>query len=175
MLHFVLSELKELNILGADLVLALQFCGIGTLLDMCRGVGLIDIPVNRRGLLLLLVGLLLLLPLLDPLRVVDGLRVHDLELLLKTRFRYFLLLQFALQRSDVIKRHHAATVHILLAGLPEMVVILLPEHFFLLGLLEFLPGFFEVVDEEAALVDEDVDDLAELPGVSLAQIGEERL
>lgn len=94
--------------------------------------------------------------------------MHDFEFLLKARFRYFFLLELTLECSDVIKRDHAATIHILLAGLPEMVVILLPEYFFLLALLQFLPSFFEVVDEEAALVDEDVDDLAELFGVGFA-------
>lgn len=49
-----------------------------------------------------------------------------------------------------------------------MVVILLPEYFFLLALLQFLPSLLEIVDEEAALVDEDIDDLTKLFGVSLA-------
>lgn len=83
--------------------------------------------MNRRNLLLLLIRLLLLLFFLNPLSVVDSLRMHDLEFLFKTRFGYFFLLELGLKRSDVIERNHAATIHILLAGLSEMVVILLPE------------------------------------------------
>lgn len=124
--------------------------------------------MNRRDLLLLLIGLLLFLFFLYSLSVVNRLRVHDFELFFKARFRYFFLLELSLKCSDVIKRYHAATIHILLAGLPEMIVILLPEYFFLLTLLQFLPSFLEVVDEEPALVDEDIDDLTQLFGVSLA-------
>lgn len=83
--------------------------------------------MNRRDILLLFIRLLLLLPLLDSLCVIDGLRVHNFELLLKTGLRYFFLLELAFKCRDVIKGYHATTIHIFLTGLSEMVVIFLPE------------------------------------------------
>lgn len=83
--------------------------------------------MNSRDILLLFINLLLLLSFFDPLCVIDGLRVHDFELLLKTRFRYFFLLELTFKCSDVIKGYHAVTIHVFLTGLSKMVVIFLPE------------------------------------------------
>jgi hypothetical protein len=61
--------------------------------------------------------------------------VHDFKLLLEAGFGNLFFLELGLERSDIIERDHAATIHIFLAGLPKMVVILFPKGFLLLALL----------------------------------------
>lgn len=82
-MHFGFAELEEFDVFGAYLMLALQFDGVGALLEVGARVRLVYVPVDGRLVLLLLLFLLRLR--LFPLSsrgMPDGLRVHDLELFL---------------------------------------------------------------------------------------------
>lgn len=53
-----------------------------------------------------------------------------------------------------------------------MVVIFFPEQFLFLAKLKFLPGLFQVVYKHSTFIDQYIDDLPELFGVGLAEVGE---
>lgn len=173
----LLLELEELYILGADLVLALKFSFIGTVLELEGGGRLVNVLLRDGVLMLLVVLPSRLLPELPRFSrtVVEGLRMHDFELLLQTGLVDLFLPQFVLEGGDVGEGREGAGIHVLLAGLSEVVVTLLPESLLSLRLLQLLPSLLEIVNEEATLIDEDVDDLAELLGVCLAEVREELL
>ena len=64
---------------------------------------------------------------ISPVGIPDGLGMHDFEFFLKARLIDFLFLEFLLEGSNVVEGHHAITLNILLAGLPQVVVILFPK------------------------------------------------
>lgn len=95
---------------------------------------------------------------------------HGLELLLETRFVDFFFFELILQRNDIAKGSETVRVDVLLAGLSQVEIAIFPKSSFCLGVFEFVPGFFEVVDEYASLGDECLDDLFELFGILFAKL-----
>ena len=139
LLHFGLSEFEELYVLGANLVLALQLPQpwLWTLFEHCACIGPIALFVAGRVHLLLLERWMRLS---GSIGVRVSPRLHDFELLLEAGLGYFFVFEFLFESGDVVEREEAVGVDVLLAGLAQVVVVLLPKELLLLALLQLLPS-----------------------------------
>jgi hypothetical protein len=91
-------------------------------------------------------------------------------LLFETGFVYFLLLELFFEFCNVVKGHKAVGTDVMLAGLSQVEITVLPKYFLSLCLLHLPPGLLQRLYEGPALIDEDINDQFELLGVFLLEI-----
>ena len=99
-----------------------------------------------------------------------GLRPHNFELLIKTRFVDFFLFELIFQGGNIAKRSKCPTLNILQTGLFQIEIALFPKLSLGLTLVELVAGLLQAVQEESTLVDEDGDDFFELLGVFIVEL-----